>query len=108
MKRNTKIVIGLLVVLAVALGAIGYWAMQRKASQTAAATATVVGTEVSGRSGKRSTVVTFSFQTAAGPAQGRDRVRGDHASDYPAGRQLRVCYDPANPNSLRMANGPCG
>jgi len=108
MSRNTKIVIGILAVLVVVVGMLGYWASQRRAKQTAAAVATVAGVERDEKRGDDDTIVTLSYRAGAAMAQGRARVRGVHLEDYPSGRQIRICYDPANVESIRIDDGPCG
>lgn len=111
MSRNTKIVIALMVLCAIIVGIIGYWAEARRAKQTVATMATVVGAEKESRSGKRGkehTIVILSYRAGTMTAQGRDRVNGVHLEDYPAGRLLRICYDPDNLKSLRIEDGACG
>ncbi len=108
MSRNTKIVIALLVVLAVIVGGLFYLARARAGAQTSAATGTVVSAERTGRAGKYKTYITFSYNAGTVAATGRDFVGGDQVDEYPAGRQLPICYNPADTTSLRIANGPCG
>ncbi len=110
MSRNTKIVIAILVVLAFFVALMGYWATMRRAKQTATAIATVVSAEKETKSGSRgtdNTIVTLSYRAGATMAQARARVSGVRLEDYPAGRTVRVCYDPANVSSLRIDDAPC-
>lgn len=109
MSRNTKIVLALLAVIVVFVGGLGYWASARRAKQTAAALATVVSAERERKKGDDDTIVNLTFPAAGGGvAQGKARVSGVHLEDYPAGRQIRICYDPADPRSLRVDDGACG
>lgn len=111
MSKNTKIVLAILMLGAVVVGLIGYWASVRRAKQTMSAMATVIGAQREAKSGKRGkdkTIVTLSYRAGAIPAQGRDRVSGFHLEDYPVGRSVRICYDPDDPKSIRMDDGPCG
>jgi hypothetical protein len=108
MSRNTKIVLALVVLGAAAVLAIGLWANARRAKQTATAVAMVVDVTTASRKGQDDTIVTLSYQAGSAAAQGRARVRGVHVQDYPRGRRLPICYDPADTHSLRIAQGPCG
>ncbi len=108
MSKNTKIVIALLAVFAVALGVLAVMAGNRSAGQSAAATATVVEALRERNRGDDDTVVVLSYPAGGATAQGRARVSGVHVEDYPAGRQLPVCYDPKDTASVRIADGPCG
>ncbi|MES2989549.1 MAG: DUF3592 domain-containing protein [Pseudomonadota bacterium] len=111
MSKNTKIVIGLLAVCAVFVGLIGYWATMRRAGQSEAVMATVVSAERETGTGKRkkeNTIVTLSYLAGSATANGRARVSGVHISEYPAGRSVRICYDPKNTTSIRIDDGPCG
>lgn len=108
MSKNTRIVIGLLALGVVILGGFYYLARARAQAQTVAAVGTVVSAKREGRSGKHKTIVTLSYRAGAVEAVGRHRVGGSHEDEYPAGRQLPICYNPADTTSLRIANGPCG
>ncbi|MCP3734246.1 hypothetical protein M9979_05065 [Sphingomonas sp. RP10(2022)] len=108
MNRNHKIVIGLLVVGAVFVAVMGYLASVRRAKQTAQATATVVATATAAKRGADDTIVILAYRAGTVPAQGRARISGVHTSEFPAGRQVAICYDPADTRSLRIAKGPCG
>ena len=108
MTRNTKIVIALLLVGAIAIGAIFYFAAARNAAQTAEAMAVVVAAEREEKKGDDDTIVILSYRTESGETQGRARVDGVRMDEYPAGRQVPVCYDPSNATSVRVADGPCG
>ena len=107
-RRSTaKYVLALLAVLAVIVGAIGIWASAKKAKQTASAVATVAGTRIAAKRGTDDTIVTLTFQAGSTAAHGRARVSGVHPEDYPVGRAVRICYDPADVGNLRMDDGPC-
>ena len=108
MGRNTKIVIGLLVVGAIFMAAIFYFASARSAAQTAEAMAIVVRAEREAKKGDDDTILILSYPTGSGEAQGRARIDGVRMAEYPAGRQLRVCYDPSETSSVRVDDGPCG
>lgn len=108
MTRNTRIVIALLLVGAAFMAAIFYLASARSAAQTAEALATVVRSEREAKKGDDDTIVTLSYPTGTGEAQGRARVDGVRMAEFPAGRQVRVCYDPSTTTSVRIADGPCG
>ncbi|HEX8640564.1 MAG TPA: DUF3592 domain-containing protein [Allosphingosinicella sp.] len=108
MSRNTKIVIGLLVVLALFLGWLAYTAMAQKAAQTAEATATVVDAERERKRGDDDTIVTLSYEAGGAPAQARARIDGVRMGEYPAGKQVRICYDPSDRSSVRVTDEPCG
>lgn len=111
MSRNTKIVLAILAVGAVAVGLLGYWASVRRAKQTMAATATVIGARWETRTGKRGkdkVIVTVSYSAGTTLAQGNIRVSRSHPERYPAGRAVRICYDPTNTTSIRKDDGPCG
>ena len=108
MGRNTKIVMALLLVGAIFLAAIFYYASVRSAAQTAEGMATVIRAQREVKKGDDDTILILAYQTATGPAQGRARINGVRMAEYPAGRQLRVCYDPSDTSSVRIADGPCG
>jgi hypothetical protein len=108
MGRNGKIVIALLAVAAAVIGGTFYYAGTISAAQTAEAVGTVVRAEREVKRGDDDTIVILSYQAGGVETQGRDRVGGVRMHEYPAGRQLPVCYDPANPSSVRIADGPCG
>jgi Protein of unknown function (DUF3592) len=108
MSRNTKIVIAILAVLAVFVAVLGYWASARRAKQTAMAMATVVSAEREVKKGDDATLITLSYPAGSATVQGKARVNGVHLEDYPAGRQMRICYDPADVKSLRIEDGACG
>lgn len=111
MSTNTKIVLGILMLGAVAVGLIGYWASARRAHQTMAATATVIGAKWEKKTGKRGkdyVLLTLSYNAGTILAQGRARVSRSHPELYPAGRAVRICYDPDNLTSIRQDDGPCG
>src|SRR3712207_5578507 len=94
MSRNTKIVIALLVVLALFLGWLAYMSMARTAAQTVEATATVVGAERERKRGDDDTIVTVSYDAGGARVQARARIDGVRMEEYPAGRPVRICYDP--------------
>ena len=108
MSRNAKIVVALFVVLAIGLGILFYSASVENAAQTAEATATVLRAEREAQRGDDNTILILSYQAGSAVTEARARVQGVHMDEYPAGRQLRVCYDPANPSSVRLDDGPCG
>lgn len=107
MSRNTKIVIGGIALLAVILGLLWCLSAMRIGNQTASAMATVAEVKREAKSGTDDTIVTLSYQAGAATAQGKVRVRGLHLEDYPVGRQVRICYDPANLKSVRIDDKPC-
>ena len=107
MSKNTRIVIGILAVLVVFVGALGYWANARRAKQTAAAVATVMSAKQEEKKGTDNTILTISYVAGAETVQAKARVTGVHMAEYPAGRSIRICYDPANLQSLRIDDGPC-
>ncbi|HYI41175.1 MAG TPA: DUF3592 domain-containing protein [Allosphingosinicella sp.] len=108
MSRNTIIVMALLVLGAVFVGAMVYFASLTRKAQTAEGTATVVRAEREAKKGDDDTILTLSYRAGARVVQGRARVEGVHVDEYPAGRELRVCFDPANPSSVRLEDGSCG
>jgi hypothetical protein len=108
MSRNTKIVLAILALGVVVVGLIGYWASARRAAQTASAVATVVSVKTAARKGEDDTIVSLSYRAGSAAASGNARVRGVHQDAYPAGKQVRICYDPANTKSLRIEDGTCG
>ena len=109
MSRNTKIVVILLLVGALAVGAILFMAMRRSSAQTVQALARVVKAEREVKKGDDDTIVTLVYSNRSEGVQGRARVDGVHVDDYPAGRQVAVCFDPENPSSVRIADDrPCG
>jgi Flp pilus assembly protein CpaB len=108
LSRNAKIVIVLLAVLAVFIGAMGYMAAKRDAAQTAEAMATVVRAERERKRGDDDTIVVLSYQAGGAATEARARVDGVRMSEYPAGRQVRICYDPNDPANIRIAEGSCG
>ena len=108
MQRNTKIVIALLVVTAIFIAGVLYYGSRIRAAQTAEAMATVVRAEREVKKGDDDTILILSYPTSSGEAQGRARIDGVRMAEYPAGRQLRVCYDPSSSSSVRVADGPCG
>ena len=108
MGRNGKIVAALLVVVAAVIGATFYYAATISAAQTAEAMAIVIAAEREVQRGDDATIVILSYRAGGVEAQGRDRVGGLRMHEYPPGRQLAVCYDPANISSVRIADGPCG
>ena len=108
MRRNTKIVMALLLVGAIFLAVIFYYASVRSAAQTAEGMATVIRAQREVKKGDDDTILILSYPTSSGQAQGRARIDGVRMGEYPAGRQLRVCYDPANSSSVRVDDGPCG
>jgi hypothetical protein len=108
MSRNSKIVIAILAALVVFVGIIAWWAMGRRAKQTAVATATVVSAQREEKRDDDDTLLTLSYSAGSAPAEGKARVHGIHLEDYPAGRRLRICYDPGDTRNLRIDDGPCG
>ena len=109
MARNTKIVIVLLLVGALSTGTLLVMAASRSSAQTVQALARVVTAEREVKKGDDDTIVTLAYANASEEVQGRARVSGVHVEEYPAGRQVVVCYDPANPVSVRLAEDqPCG
>ena len=107
MARNTRIVIGLLVVGAIVIGALLYFAAARGAAQTAEAMASVVSAEREAKKGDDDTILNLSYPTPTGQARARARIAGVHSEEYPAGRQVRICYDPSDNSSVRVDDGPC-
>ncbi|RYD58120.1 MAG: DUF3592 domain-containing protein [Sphingomonadales bacterium] len=111
MSRNTKIILAILAVGAVFVGLMGYLANARRAGQSVAAQAIVLSAErelPSGKRKKENTIVTLAYAAGTAQAQGRARVDGPHLADYPAGRTVRICYDPSNTSSIRIEEGACG
>jgi uncharacterized protein DUF3592 len=108
MSRNTKVVIGLLVVLALFLGWIAYMSMARTAAQTAEARATVVAAERERKKGDDDTILILSYRAGGAATQARARIDGVRMDEFPAGRQVRICYDPADPSSVSVTDAPCG
>lgn len=108
MSRNTKIVIALLVVLALFLGWLAYMSMVRSAAQTAEAAATVVNAERERKRGDDDTILTLSYDAAGAAVQARARIEGVRMDEFPAGRQVRICYDPADTSSVTVTDEPCG
>lgn len=108
MGKNAKIVIAIFLVTATVIGAIFYYASVISAAQTAEGMATVIRAEREVKKGDDDTILILSYQAGSGEAQGRARIDGVRMNEYPAGRQLRVCYDPADTSSVRVDDGPCG
>ena len=107
MSSTAKWLLALVAVLGVVVGGIAIWASAQKAKQTASAIATVTATRIAAKRGSDDTVVMLSFRAGTADAQGRARVRGVHPENYPVGRRLRICYDPADVTNLRMDDAPC-
>lgn len=108
MQNNSKIVFALLLVGLAAGGVLFYLAASRSGSQTEEATATVITAARESKRGDDDTILTLSYQAGRTVAQARARIDGVHASEYPAGRQVRICYDPDDTSSVRVENGRCG
>ena len=108
MSRNTKIVMALLVLAVVVIGSMVYFASLTRKAQTAEGVATVVRAEREAKKGDDDTILTLSYRAGSQVVEGRARVDGVHVAEYPAGRELGVCFDPANPSSVRVKQGSCG
>jgi hypothetical protein len=107
MSRNTKIVAALLFVGLLAIGAILIAGASRSSAQTVQALARVVKAEREVKGGDDDTIVTLAYSMRSESVQGRARVDGVRLQEYPAGRQVVVCFDSDNPTSVRIADGPC-
>ncbi|HET9511980.1 MAG TPA: DUF3592 domain-containing protein [Sphingomonas sp.] len=111
MSRNTKVGLALIGVCAAVVGLIGAYVSHIRAGQTTAATATVISTKLekkTGKRGKNRLVSTVSYMAATTPAQAKAEVTGTDPAVYPAGRTLRICYNPDDTGSIREDDGPCG
>ena len=108
MSKNTKVVIGLLLFGVIVIAAIFYYVAKTRAAQTAEAMAVVVSAERDSKKGEDDTLLTLSYQAGSGQAQARARIDGVRMDEYPAGRQVRICYDPSDTSSVRVSDGPCG
>ena len=108
MSKNTKIVIGLIVLCAVVVLAIGMWANAQRKKQTESAMATVVDARQRSKKGADDTVITLVYGAGAQTGQGKVSDKGVHLERYPRGMQVRICYDPADLSNIRKEDGPCG
>jgi hypothetical protein len=106
--RNGKIVVALMAVLAVFLGAVFYMGAKRDAAQTAEATAIVVKAERERQRGDDNTILTVAYSASGTVAQARARLDRVRMHEFPAGRRVRICYDPNDLESVRVEDGACG
>ena len=60
------------------------------------------------KKGDDDTIITLAYSFAGEGVVSRARIDGVHVSEYPAGRQVVVCYDPDDPTSVRISDGQCG
>lgn len=107
MARNTKIVLALVALLILFVAGLLVMQARRSAAQTEEAMATVAAAELEVKKGQDDTIVTVEFEPGGAAVRGRARLDGDVRSDYPPGRPVRICFDPANPSSLRIDDESC-
>lgn len=86
---------------------------RRKATMTAEASGTVTGVVLEADDESSSldqTQVSYRFDAAGTPAEGRTGFPGDKVEEWPAGRTVRICYNPEDPaaSEIRDAGTPCG
>ena len=108
MQQKAIIVLAVLVAMAASVAGVFYWVSSERGAQTAEATASVISAESEYRNRKHATVVMLSYPTPSGIVQGRARITDVQADEFPAGREVRVCYDPSDTTNVRVTDGPCG
>ena len=107
MERNTKIVILLVGAAALIIAGILLVARQRGAARTEAAVATVVSAEREEKRGDDDTILVLAWDVGGRRVEGRARVDGVVTQDFPSGTPVPICYDPARPASVAVAEGAC-
>ena len=105
-----------ILIVAVVLAGLAWFvvdSMQERAAMTAAATATV--TKVAFDKDEESssldeTDIDYAFDAGGQTISASSSLPGDRVKDYPAGKQVAVCYQPKAPATSRINTdgGPCG
>ncbi len=107
MSVNQKILLYVVGGLFLAFAPIWYFSSKERAAQNVGAIATVIEAEVQQTGTGDDTIVELTYDLSGTPATGWIRLDDDHTKEFPAGKTVQICYNPADPKSVRLADGPC-
>ena len=86
---------------------------RRKATMTVEGQAVVTGAvlhEDDESSSLDETRISYRFEAGSSAFEGISSLPGDKVSEWPAGRIVRICYNPEDPavSEIRDSGSPCG
>jgi hypothetical protein len=105
-----------ILIVALVLAGLGWLvvdSMRERAAMTASATATVTRVAFDADEESSSldeTDIDYVFEAGGQKIDASSSLPGDLVKEYPAGKQIAICYQPKSPTTSRINpdGGPCG